>query len=80
MLLEIIETYNNMMVPASRKKPAFDPIICALLDPIIQQKEKAQKKGKENKRSLKERRSRSTQRFKLVIKCNFDRILNFSYF
>lgn len=36
MLLEIIETYNSMMVPASGKKPAFDPVLSALLDPIIQ--------------------------------------------
>lgn len=36
MLLEIIDTYNSMMVPASGKKPPFDPVICALLDPIIQ--------------------------------------------
>ncbi|XVE99967.1 hypothetical protein REPUB_Repub03eG0245500 [Reevesia pubescens] len=35
-LLEIIETYNSMMVPASGKKLAFDPVISALLDPIIQ--------------------------------------------
>lgn len=36
MLLEIIETYNSVMVPASGKKPAFDPVLSALLDPIIQ--------------------------------------------
>lgn len=36
MLLEIIETFNSMMVPASGKKPAFDPVLSALLDPIIQ--------------------------------------------
>lgn len=35
-LLEIIETYDRMMVPASGKKPAFDPVMSALLDPIIQ--------------------------------------------
>ena len=35
-LLEIIETYDSMMVPASGKKPVFDPVISALLDPIIQ--------------------------------------------
>lgn len=32
-LLEIIETHNSMMVPASGN---FDPVISALLDPIIQ--------------------------------------------
>ncbi|KAK4803224.1 hypothetical protein SAY86_001427 [Trapa natans] len=41
LLLEIIETYNSMMVPASAKKPAFDPVISALLDPIIQMCEQA---------------------------------------
>lgn len=35
-LLEIIENYNSMMVPASGEKPAFDPVISATLDPIIQ--------------------------------------------
>lgn len=36
LLLEIIDTYNSMMVPASGQKPAFDPVISAILDPIIQ--------------------------------------------
>ncbi|ONK69633.1 uncharacterized protein A4U43_C05F25080, partial [Asparagus officinalis] len=36
LLLELIDTYDGMMVPASRKKPDFDPVIAALLDPIIQ--------------------------------------------
>lgn len=36
MLLEIIETHNSVMVPASGKKPDFGPVISALLDPIIQ--------------------------------------------
>lgn len=35
-LLEIIATHNGMMVPASEKKPDFDPVISALLNPIIQ--------------------------------------------
>lgn len=34
-LLEIMETYDGMMIPLS-KKPQFDPVISALLDPIIQ--------------------------------------------
>lgn len=33
--LEIIENYNSMMVSASGEKPAFDPVLSALLDPII---------------------------------------------
>lgn len=36
LLLEIIDTYNGMMVPASGNKPEFDPVIQALLDPIIE--------------------------------------------
>lgn len=34
-LLELIEIHDSMMVPASGKKLAFDPVISALLDPII---------------------------------------------
>ncbi|KAI4314617.1 hypothetical protein L6164_027505 [Bauhinia variegata] len=40
-LLEIIETYNSMMVSASGVEPAFDPVISATLDPIIQMCEQA---------------------------------------
>lgn len=36
LLLELIDTYNSMMVPASGKRPNFDPVISELLDPIIQ--------------------------------------------
>lgn len=36
LLLEIIETYDSIMVPMSGKNPAFEPVISALLDPIIQ--------------------------------------------
>lgn len=32
-LLELVETYNSMML---QKKPPFDQVISALLDPIIQ--------------------------------------------
>ncbi|ESQ33657.1 hypothetical protein EUTSA_v10006980mg [Eutrema salsugineum] len=39
--LEIIENYNSMMVSASGKKPAFDPVLSALLDPIIKMCEQA---------------------------------------
>ncbi|KAJ8493264.1 hypothetical protein OPV22_014985 [Ensete ventricosum] len=35
LLLDLIDTYNSMMVPASVKKPDFDPVITALLDPIF---------------------------------------------
>ncbi|CAM8923450.1 unnamed protein product [Rhodiola kirilowii] len=40
-LLEIVEIYDSMMVPATGKKPDFDPVISALLDPIIQMCEQA---------------------------------------
>ncbi|XP_050238959.1 conserved oligomeric Golgi complex subunit 6 [Mercurialis annua] len=40
-LLEIIETHNRMMVLASEKKPDFDSVISATLDPIIQMCEQA---------------------------------------
>ncbi|KAM7474187.1 hypothetical protein LguiB_021430 [Lonicera macranthoides] len=40
-LLEIIDIYDSMMVPASGQKPIFDPVISALLDPIIQMCEQA---------------------------------------
>ncbi|XP_052210726.1 conserved oligomeric Golgi complex subunit 6 [Diospyros lotus] len=40
-LLEIIEIHDSMMVPLSGKKPTFDPVISALLDPIIQMCEQA---------------------------------------
>lgn len=36
LLLEIIETHASRMVPASGMKSAFDLVISALLDPIIQ--------------------------------------------
>nr|BAJ86141.1 predicted protein [Hordeum vulgare subsp. vulgare] len=36
LLLELISTYNSMMVSASGKGLNFDPVISAILDPIIQ--------------------------------------------
>ncbi|KAJ4952435.1 hypothetical protein NE237_029267 [Protea cynaroides] len=39
--LEIIETYNGMMVPASGRKTDFEPVLSALLDPIVQMCEQA---------------------------------------
>ncbi|KAG0467181.1 hypothetical protein HPP92_018761 [Vanilla planifolia] len=41
LLLELIDTYNGMMVPASGKKPDFDLVITAVLDPIVQMCEQA---------------------------------------
>lgn len=44
-LLDIIETHDSVMVTASGIKPDFDPVISALLDPIIQaSQERAQKR------------------------------------
>lgn len=40
-LLELLDTYNGMMVPAGKKKPDFQPVISAMLDPIIQMCERA---------------------------------------
>ncbi|KAJ8468136.1 hypothetical protein OPV22_030688 [Ensete ventricosum] len=55
LLLDLIDTYNSMMVPASVKKPDFDPVITALLDPIVQMCEQAaealKSKGTLSKRS-----------------------------
>ncbi|KAJ8647224.1 hypothetical protein MRB53_000247 [Persea americana] len=57
-LLEIIETYNSMMVPASAKKPDFDPVIAALLDPIVQMCEQAAEAHKAKGSIHSSRRSR----------------------
>ncbi|XP_072955670.1 conserved oligomeric Golgi complex subunit 6 [Typha angustifolia] len=55
LLLELIDTYNSMMVPASGKKTDFDPVITALIDPIVQMCEKAaeahKSKGSHSRRS-----------------------------
>lgn len=55
LLLDLIDTDNSMMVPASVKKPDFDPVITALLDPIVQMCEQAaealKSKGMLSKRS-----------------------------
>uniref|UniRef100_A0A0D6R0W8 Conserved oligomeric Golgi complex subunit 6 n=1 Tax=Araucaria cunninghamii TaxID=56994 RepID=A0A0D6R0W8_ARACU len=40
-LLELIDTYDSMLVPASGKKPDFEPVISALMDPIIEMCEQA---------------------------------------
>ncbi|KAL6556472.1 Golgi transport complex subunit 6 [Orobanche gracilis] len=57
-LLEIIETYDSMMVPVSGKKPAFEPVISALLDPIIQMCEQAAEAHKSKGVIQSSRRSR----------------------
>lgn len=40
-LLELLSTHSGMMVPAGEKKPDFQPVISAMLDPIIQMCESA---------------------------------------
>ncbi|KAM7269052.1 hypothetical protein ACFE04_024549 [Oxalis oulophora] len=59
LLLEIIETYNSMMLSALGKKPSFGPVISALLDPIIQICEQAAEahKSKGSGHSLRRRSS-----------------------
>ncbi|KAJ0970970.1 hypothetical protein J5N97_018929 [Dioscorea zingiberensis] len=58
LLLELIETYSSMMVPASGKKTDFDPVLSALLDPLIQMCEKAAEAHHKSKGTL-SRRSRT---------------------
>lgn len=58
LLLELIDTYNSMMVPQSGKKLDFDSVITALLDPIVQMCEQAAEAHK-SKGSL-SRRSRTS--------------------
>ncbi|KAI3911999.1 hypothetical protein MKW98_010943 [Papaver atlanticum] len=59
-LLEIIDTYNSMMVPASAKKPDFEPVISALLDPVVQMCEKAAEAHKSKRATNSLRRSRTS--------------------
>ncbi|KAJ9552581.1 hypothetical protein OSB04_016626 [Centaurea solstitialis] len=58
-LLELIEIHDSMMVPASGKKPIFDPVISALLDPIIQICEQAMEAHKSKGSIDSSRRSRT---------------------
>ncbi|GFP81526.1 conserved oligomeric golgi complex subunit 6 [Phtheirospermum japonicum] len=57
-LLEIIETNDSMMISVSGKKPAFEPVISALLDPIIQMCEQAAEAHKSKGVIQSSRRSR----------------------
>ncbi|XP_016493065.2 conserved oligomeric Golgi complex subunit 6 [Nicotiana tabacum] len=59
-LLEIIQTHDSMMFPASGKKPDFDPAISALLDPIIQMCEQAAEAHKSKGAIHSSRRNRIT--------------------
>ncbi|KAJ0231001.1 Conserved oligomeric Golgi complex subunit 6 [Hirschfeldia incana] len=58
--LEIIENYNSMMVSASGEKPVFDPVLSALLDPIIKMCEQAAEAHKSKMSGQLTRRSRTS--------------------
>ncbi|GMJ12562.1 Conserved Oligomeric Golgi Complex 6 [Hibiscus trionum] len=75
-LLEIIDTYNSMMVPASGKKPAFDPVISALLDPIIQMCEQAAEAHKSKGSGHSSRRSQMSSDSGQLSKSAVDAILS----
>ncbi|PKI57249.1 hypothetical protein CRG98_022346 [Punica granatum] len=75
LLLEIIETHNSMMVPASTNEPAFDPVISALLDPIIQMCERAAEAHKSKGVSHLSRRRMSTESSQ-ISKSSVDAILS----
>ncbi|KAH0645581.1 hypothetical protein KY290_034361 [Solanum tuberosum] len=60
LLLEIIQTHDSMMFSASGKKPDFDPVISALLDPIIQMCEQAAEAHKSKGSMHSSRRNRIT--------------------
>lgn len=75
-LLEIIETHDSMMIPASEKKPAFDPVISALLDPIIQMCEQAAEAHKSKGVTHSSRRSRASTESGQMSKSSFDAILS----
>ncbi|CAI9759527.1 unnamed protein product [Fraxinus pennsylvanica] len=75
LLLEIIETYDRMMVPASGKKPAFELVISALLDPIIQICEQAAETYRSKGVIQSSRRSRLSSDTSQVRKSSVDAIL-----
>lgn len=74
-LLEIIETHDGMMVPASGKKSDFDPVISALLDPIIQICEQAAEAHKSKGAIHSFRRNRTTSDPSQLSKSSVDAIL-----
>ncbi|KNA16792.1 hypothetical protein SOVF_085690 [Spinacia oleracea] len=74
-LLEIIETYDGMMIPPS-KKPEFDPVISALLDPIIQMCEQAAEAHKSKGAGHSSRRSRISSDSNQLNKSSVDAILS----
>ncbi|KAH7835466.1 hypothetical protein Vadar_026331 [Vaccinium darrowii] len=75
-LLEIIQNHDSMMVPASGKKPVFDPVIAALLDPIIQMCEQAAEAHKSKGAVQLSRRSRTSSDPGQLSKPSVDAILS----
>ncbi|KAF7127531.1 hypothetical protein RHSIM_Rhsim11G0036600 [Rhododendron simsii] len=75
-LLEIIQNHDSMMVPASGKKPVFDPVIAALLDPIIQMCEQAAEAHKSKGAIQLSRRSRTSSDSGQLSKSSVDAILS----
>lgn len=75
-LLEIIQNHDSMMVPASGKKPVFDPVIAALLDPIIQMCEQAAEAHKSKGAIQLSRRSRTSSDPGQLTKSSVDAILS----
>uniref|UniRef100_A0A7N0T243 Conserved oligomeric Golgi complex subunit 6 n=1 Tax=Kalanchoe fedtschenkoi TaxID=63787 RepID=A0A7N0T243_KALFE len=75
-LLEIVEIYDSMMVPATGKKPDFDPVISALLDPIIQMCEQAAEAHKSKGAVQSGRRSRKSSDAGKLSKSAMDSILS----
>uniref|UniRef100_A0A7C9CEB3 Conserved oligomeric Golgi complex subunit 6 n=1 Tax=Opuntia streptacantha TaxID=393608 RepID=A0A7C9CEB3_OPUST len=74
-LHEIIDTYDSMMVPPSGKKPEFDPVISALLDPIIQMCEQAAEAYKSKGIGASSRRSRMSSDSHQLNKSSVDALL-----
>lgn len=77
-LLEIIATHNGMMVPASEKKPDFDPVISALLNPIIQICELAAEAHKSKGIGHSSRKSRVSSDSGQISKSSVDALLSSS--
>ncbi|KAK9292352.1 hypothetical protein L1049_020318 [Liquidambar formosana] len=75
-LLEIIEIHDGMMVSASGKKPEFDPVISALLDPIIQMCEQAAEAHKSKGVVHSSRRSRMSSDSGQISRSSVDAILS----
>ncbi|XP_075484675.1 conserved oligomeric Golgi complex subunit 6-like isoform X1 [Primulina tabacum] len=76
-LLEIIETHDSgVMVYSSGKKPTFEPVISALLDPIIQMCEQAAEAHKSKGVIQSSRRSRGSSDPAQLRRSSIDAILD----